>query len=207
METEVTDENKQGSSIDYESTLFWTTKKHVDITPDDVEAGKDLKDISNQVGNFGDIKAGDLVIKGDMSIAKDGEESYDTENQAVYQAEKNGSYTIKADLDVSPITTTIDGMSNLVNNSDSVYVNNLETGMRATFTIQPDLNGKFYVPSSEADMKEHYQLVSTDGNPLIYKVNYQKSTFTPDKVNIIMDLDLLQMGGVRQCVSICGCQP
>jgi len=55
VETEVTDENKQGSSIDYESTFwFLTTKDHVDITADDVEADKTLKDISSDFGSFGD---------------------------------------------------------------------------------------------------------------------------------------------------------
>lgn len=194
VETEVTDENKQGSSIDYESTfLFWPTKKHVDITPDDVEAGKSLNDISKQFGSFGNEKADKLVVKGDLSIAKSGEDAYDTQDQDTYQVEKNSTYNLKADLDVSQITNTINGMSKMVGNSDSVYVNNLETGMRATFSMDKDLEGTFYIPSSEAEMNEHYQLVSTDGKPLIYKINYQKSTFTPDKVTIIMDLDLSKM--------------
>ena len=194
VEKEVPDENKQGTSIDYESTfLFWTTKEHVNITADDVEADKTLKDISSDFGSFGDEKADNLVVKGDLSIAKSGEDAYDTQDQATYPVEKNSTYDLKADLDVSQITNTINGMSKMVGNSDSVYVNNLETGMRATFSMDKDLEGTFYIPSSEAEMNEHYQLVSTDGKPLIYKINYQKSTFTPDKVTIIMDLDLSKM--------------
>lgn len=89
VETEVPDENKQGTSIDYESTfLFWTTKEHVNITADDVEADKTLKDISSDFGSFGDEKADNLVVKGDLSIAKSGEDAYDTQDQATYPVEK-----------------------------------------------------------------------------------------------------------------------
>ncbi|MDY3035318.1 MAG: hypothetical protein SOS22_03790 [Absicoccus sp.] len=67
--------------------------------------------------------------------------------------------------------------------------------------MDKDLEGTFYIPSSEAEMNEHYQLVSTDGKPLIYKINYQKSTFTPNKVTIIMDLDLSKMTALANAYS------
>lgn len=195
VEKEVPDENKQGTSIDFE--FFGKA----DIQPKDVEAGKNLSDISNTFGSFGDVKADDLVVKGDLSIAKSGEDAYDTQDQDTYQVEKNSTYNLKADLDVSQITNTINGMSKMVYHSNDAYVNHLETDMRATFSMDKDLEGTFYIPSSEAEMNEHYQLVSTDGKPLIYKINYQKSTFTPNKVTIIMDLDLSKMTALANAYS------
>lgn len=129
VEKEVPDENKQGTSIDF--GFFGKA----DIQPNDIEAGKNLSDISKYFGSFGDEKADDLVVKGDLSIAKSGEDAYDTQDQDTYQVEKNSTYNLKADLDVSQITNTINGMSKMVYHSNDAYVNHLETGMRATFSM------------------------------------------------------------------------
>lgn len=63
VEKEVPDENKQGTSIDF----GYLAK--ADIQPNDIEAGKNLSDISKYFGSFGDEKADNLVVKGDLSIA------------------------------------------------------------------------------------------------------------------------------------------
>ena len=69
----------------------------------------------------------------------------------------------------------------------------METGLRSTFTFGSDLSGEFYVPASLEDAQAHYILSSADGAPLIYRINYANSTFSKDKVIILMDLDLTHM--------------
>ena len=79
------------------------------------------------------------------------------------------------------------------NAAKAVYVNNLETGLRSTFTFGSDMSGEFYVPASLEDAKAHYILSSADGAPLIYRINYANSEFSKDRVTILMDLDLTHM--------------
>ena len=69
----------------------------------------------------------------------------------------------------------------------------METGLRSTFTFGSDLSGEFYVPASLEDAQAHYILSSADGAPLIYRINYANSTFSKDRVTILMGLDLTRM--------------
>ncbi|MCH4078802.1 MAG: hypothetical protein LKF03_02740 [Eubacterium sp.] len=186
VNTAVSDD-KQSTDISYKAWLFGAPLT-ASINADDANSNKTLSEVSktfNKPG-LGDVKAGDLVLKGDMSI--DG----DTTKAAAHDVEKDSKHDIKADLDVSAIHTSIEKSGMLINNADAVYVNNLETGLRSTFKFS-DLNGEFYVPTTLADAQAHYVLSSADGNPLIYRINYANSTFTKDNVSILMDLDLTQM--------------
>ena len=140
---------------------------------------------------LGDVKAGDLVVKGDMSIEGD------TTKDAAHDVEKDSTHDIKADLDVSAIHTSIEKSGSMLYGgaaaAKAVYVNHLETGLRSTFTFGNDLSGEFYIPTSLEDAQAHYILSSADDAPLIYRINYANSSFAKDKVTILMDLDLTHM--------------
>lgn len=202
VNTAVPSDDKQGSDISYSATgKIWgftvpLANSTATITTDDANSDKTLGDVSQdfQGTGFGAVKAGDLVIKGDMSIDDD------TTKDAAHNVEKDSKHDIKADLDVSAIHTAIEKSGSLLSSNfggsdaaNNVYVNNLETGLRSTFKFGNDLNGEFYVPISLEDAQEHYILSSADDSPLIYRINYANSTFTKDNVSILMDLDLTQM--------------
>ena len=192
-------DEKQGSDISYKASLFGIfplADSTATITPEDANSGKTLGDVSSKFKGtgLGDVKAGDLVVKGDMSIEGN------TTKDAAHDAEKDSRHDIKADLDVSAIHTSIEESGNMLsdtyggaNAAKAVYVNNLETGLRSTFTFGSDMSGEFYVPASLEDAKAHYILSSADGAPLIYRINYANSEFSKDRVTILMDLDLTHM--------------
>ena len=170
------------------------------ITPEDANSGKKLGDVSAdfQGTGLGDVKAGDLVVKGDMSIEGD------TTKDAAHDVEKDSRHDVRADLDVSAIHTSIEKSGSMLsdtyggaNAAKAVYVNHLETGLRSTFVIGSDLNGEFYIPTSLEDAQAHYILSSVDGAPLIYRINYANSSFAKDKVTILMDLDLTHMNALN----------
>ena len=81
-------------------------------------------------------------------------------------------------------------MENVSNESPLVKTAKAELGFRSTFSLGADLNGSFYLPSSSEDAKAHYTLKSADGNTLLYRINYAKSSFSKDKVSLQMDFDV-----------------
>ena len=195
-------DDKQGSDISYKANatiwgmVFPVADSTATIKPEDANSDKKLGDVSEDFNDtsLGKVKAGDLVVKGDVSIEGD------TTKDAAHDVKKDSLHDIKADLDVSAIHTSIEGAGNMLsdtyggaNAAKAVYINNLETGLRSTFTFGSDLNGEFYVPASLEDAQAHYILSSADGAPLIYRINYANSTFAKDKVTIFMDLDLTHM--------------
>ena len=140
------------------------------------------------------LKNKNVVLQGDLSIKKDeSTEAYDSTNTAAHQVNKEDSYSLKADLDVSPVTNAINASAGIIPGSNDIFVNNLETGLRSTFTLEDDLEGSFHLPTDLEDAKKHYELSSADGNPMIYRINYGKSSFSKKKVSLVMDLDLTQM--------------
>ena len=140
------------------------------------------------------LKNKDVVLQGDLSIKKDeSTEAYDSTNTAAYQVNKEDSYSLKADLDVSSVTNAINASAGIIPGSNDIFVNNLETGLRSTFTLGNDVEGSFHLPTDLEDAKKHYELSSADGNPMIYRINYGKSSFSKKKVSLVMDLDLTQM--------------
>lgn len=200
VNTVVPSDDKLGSDISYKAKVFFfNIEKTATITPDDLNSDKTLGEVSPKFNgtDLGATKVDELVIKGDMSI--DG----DTTKNAAHEVEKNSKHDVTADLDVSPIHTSIEKSAGMLSTfggasaADAVYVNNLEAGLRSTFTFGSELNGEFYVPSSLEDAQAHYILSSADGSPMIYRINYSNSTFTKDKVSILMDLDLTQMDALN----------
>ena len=203
VNTAAPSDDKQGSDISYKANAsVWgmnipLADSTATITTEDADSGKTLGEVSQDFKgtDLGGVKAGDLVVKGDMSIEGD------STKDAAHGVEKDSKHDIKADLDVSAIHTSIEKSGSLLSDSfgganaaKAVYVNDLETGLRSTFTFGSDLSGEFYVPSSLEDARAHYILASADGAPLIYRINYSNSTFAKDKVVILMDLDLTHVG-------------
>ena len=141
----------------------------------------------------------DFVIKGDLSIAKDDStEGMDSTDAAPHTVKLEESYILKAEYDVSAIANSREtfgkffpyGVENVSNDSPAVKTANAELGFRSTFSLGADLNGSFYVPESSEDAKAHYTLQSADGNTLLYRINYAKSSFSKDKVSLQMDFDV-----------------
>ena len=144
--------------------------------------------------NLGSVKNKDLVITGDLSIKESSvpDTEYDSTSSNPHDAESEKTYTLKADLDVSAVHNAITASSGIAARNDT-YVTNLTTGLRATFILEGDLNGRFFVPTTLAEKQEHYQLSSGDSNPMIFRINYTDSHFEEKKVTIAMDLDLTQV--------------
>ena len=141
----------------------------------------------------------DFVIKGDLSIAKeDSTEGMDSTDTAPHTVKPEESYILKAEYDVSAVANSREtfgkffpyGVENVSNESPLVKTAKAELGFRSTFSLGADLNGNFYVPESSEDAKAHYTLKSADGNTLLYRINYAKSSFSEDKVSLQMDFDV-----------------
>ena len=141
----------------------------------------------------------DFIIKGDLSIAKDDStEGMDSTDTAPHTVKPEESYILKAEYDVSAVANSREtfgkffpyGVENVSNESPLVKTAKAELGFRSTFSLGTDLNGSFYVPESSEDAKAHYTLKSADGNTLLYRINYAKSSFSKDKVSLQMDFDV-----------------
>lgn len=141
----------------------------------------------------------DFVIKGDLSIAKeDSTEGMDSTDTAPHTVKPEERYILKAEYDVSAVANSREtfgkffpyGVENVSNESPLVKTAKAELGFRSTFSLGADLNGSFYVPESSEDAKAHYTLKSADGNTLLYRINYAKSSFSKDKVSLQMDFDV-----------------
>ena len=199
VDTVVPDDNKQGTDISYEVKLFgflWEDPVKVSVTAEDAKSDKTLGESNPGLGNnsLSNLKAGDVVMQGDLSIQKEGStDAYDSTATAAHDVNNEDSYSLKADLDVTAVNNSINASSELIKNSKDVYVNNMRTGLRSTFTLGNDLDGSFHLPTDLEDAKKHYELSSADGSPMIYRINYGKSSFEKNKVSIAMDLDLTNM--------------
>ena len=202
VNTVLSEDQKQGTDI---STHVDKTRGgeagpviHVDttVTAEDAKGEKTIVESHPGVEDnvITRLKNKDVVLQGDLSIKKDeSTEAYDSTNTAAHPVNKEDSYSLKADLDVSPVTNAINASSGIIPGSNDIFVNNLETGLRSTFTLGDDLEGSFHLPTDLEDAKKHYELSSADGNPMIYRINYGKSSFSKKKVSLVMDLDLTQM--------------
>ena len=202
VNTVLSEDQKQGTDI---STHVDKTRGgeagpviHVDttVTAEDAKGEKTIVESHPGVEDnvITRLKNKDVVLQGDLSIKKDeSTEAYDSTNTAAHPVNKEDSYSLKADLDVSPVTNAINASSGIIPGSNDIFVNNLETGLRSTFTLGDDLEGSFHLPTDLEDAKKHYGLSSADGNPMIYRINYGKSSFSKKKVSLVMDLDLTQM--------------
>lgn len=181
----VVGDDKQGTDIHFKADSktegFFSIHDNYNgvINPEDTKDGKKLKDTARdfKYTALGRLKNDDLVMHGDLSIQKEGDTTpFDSTSDKAKDVEKTDTYTLKADLDVSPVHNTINAIGTLVgnyiSNGKDVYVNNLETGLRSTFTMENNLDGSFYLPTDLEDAKKHYELSSADENPMIYRINY-----------------------------------
>ena len=202
VNTVVSDDQKQGTDISTHADKTGGGEArpviHVDttVTAEDAKGEKTIVESHPGVEDnvITRLKNKDVVLQGDLSIKKDeSTEAYDSTNTAAHPVNKEDSYSLKADLDVSPVTNAINASAGIIPGSNDIFVNNLETGLRSTFTLGDDLEGSFHLPTDLEDAKKHYELSSADGNPMIYRINYGKSSFSKKKVSLVMDLDLTQM--------------
>lgn len=202
VNTVLSEDQKQGTDISTHADITRGGQArpviHVDttVTAEDAKGEKTIAESHPGVEDnvITRLKNKDVVLQGDLSIKKDeSTEAYDSTNTAAHPVNKEDSYSLKADLDVSPVTNAINASSEIIPGSNDIFVNNLETGLRSTFTLEDDLEGSFHLPTDLEDAKKHYELSSADGNPMIYRINYGKSSFSKKKVSLVMDLDLTQM--------------
>lgn len=157
-----------------------------------------------RIQSIANLKNEDAVLQGDLSIAKDGSTNYDTTSDAVYEVNKEDSYSLKADLDVTAVNNAIDAAAKFNSLMSDVDVDKMETGLRASFEMARDLDGSFHLPTDLEDAKQHYELKSDDSNPLIYRINYGNSNFAKDKVELAMDLDLSKYPNPQAQISTFG---
>lgn len=202
VNTVLSDDQKQGTDISTHADITRGGAArpviHLDttVTAEEAKGEKTIAESHPGVENnvITDLKNKDVVLQGDLSIKKDeSTEAYDSTNTAAHPVNKEDSYSLKADLDVSSVTNAINASAGIIPGSNDIFVNNLETGLRSTFTLGDDLEGSFHLPTDLEDAKKHYELSSSDGNPMIYRINYGKSSFSKKKVSLVMDLDLTQM--------------
>ena len=202
VDTVVPDDNKQGTDIKANASAnfgFFTLPLadiNASISAEDAKGDKTIAESNPSLGDnsITALKNKDVVMQGDLSIVKeDGSEAYDSTATAAHDVNKEDSYSLKADLDVTAVNNAINASADFIPNSNDISVNNMETGLRATFTFGNDLDGSFHTPTDLEDAKKHYELSSADGSPMIYRINYANSNFAKDKVSIAMDLDLTKM--------------
>jgi len=202
VDTVVPDDNKQGTDIKANASAklgFFTLPLadiNASISAEDAKGDKTIAESNPRLedNSITALKNKDVVMQGDLSIAKeDGAETYDSTASAAHDVNKEDSYSLKADLDVTAVNNSINASADFIPNSNDISVNNMETGLRATFSFGNDLEGSFHTPTDLEDAKKYYELSSADGSPMIYRINYANSKFAKDKVSIAMDLDLTKM--------------
>ena len=198
----ITDDNKQGTDIVTETPIL-----NVDttITPEEAKGegtiGDKVKGLPSVLGN---VKNKDVVMQGDLSIAKDGSTDFDSTGDAAHEVNKEDSYSLKADLDVNAVNNAINASAQLNSLMKTVNIDKMETGLRSTFEMGRDLEGSFHLPTDLEDAKKHYELSSADGSPMMYRINYGNSSFAKDKVSIAMDLDLSKYQNPKAEISTFG---
>ena len=204
---DVVTDDKQGTDISVKLRFLGGAEAKISAQ-DANEHGQETIGTKNSslgiVPSVAKLKNEDVVLQGDLSIAKDGSTDYDSTSDAVYEVNKEDTYSLKADLDVTAVNNAIDASAQFNYRMSNVSVRNLETGLRASFEMARDLNGSFHLPTSLQDAKDHYELVSGDTNPLIYRINYGNSNFAKDKVELAMDLDLSKYPNPQAQISTFG---
>ena len=204
VDTVVPDDNKQGTDI---SLQVGSRKKEVTISAEDAKKEGTLVEKSpsfQAIPSIGKLQNKDVVLQGDLSIAKDDSTAFDSTSDAAHEVNKEDSYTLKADLDVNAVNNAINASAKYNSLMSEVDVDRMETGLRSTFMMGNDLDGSFHLPTDLEDAKKHYELSSADGSPMMYRINYGNSSFAKDKVSIAMDLDLSKYNKPKEEISTFG---
>ena len=207
VDTVVPDDNKQGTDIVSKASSILGPIIDVDtsITPEEAKGDGTIGEKNPKVpGILRNIKNKDVVIQGDLSIAKDDRTDFDSTSAAAHEVNKEDSYSLKADLDVNAVNNAINASAKLNGLMKQVNIDKMETGLRSTFEMGGDLEGSFHLPTDLEDAKKHYELSSADGSPMMYRINYANSSFAKDKVSIAMDLDLSQYDKPKEEISTFG---
>ena len=202
VDTVVPDDNKQGTDIVAETPIL-----NVDttVTPEEAKGEGTIGDkVQGLPAVLGNVKSKDVVMQGDLSIAKDGSTDFDSTSDAAHEVNKEDSYSLKADLDVNAVNNAINASARLNSLMKTVNIDKMETGLRSTFEMGRDLEGSFHLPTDLEDAKKHYELSSADGSPMMYRINYGNSSFAKDKVSIAMDLDLSKYQNPKAEISTFG---
>ena len=198
----VPDDNKQGTDIVAKTPIL-----NVDttITPEEAKGEGTIGDkVQGLPAVLGNVKNKDVVMQGDLSIAKDNSTDFDSTGDAAHEVNKEDSYSLKADLDVNAVNNAINASAQLNSLMKTVNIDKMETGLRSTFEMGRDLEGSFHLPTDLEDAKKHYELSSADGSPMMYRINYGNSSFAKDKVSIAMDLDLSKYQNPKAEISTFG---
>ena len=204
VDTVVPDDNKQGTDIGLQ---VGSRKKEVTISAEDAKKEGTLVEKSpslQTIPSIGKLQNKDVVLQGDLSIAKDDSTAFDSTSDAAHEVNKEDSYTLKADLDVNAVNNAINASAKFNSLMSEVDVDRMETGLRSTFMMGNDLDGSFHLPTDLEDAKKHYELSSADGSPMMYRINYGNSSFAKDKVSIAMDLDLSKYDKPKEEISTFG---
>ena len=204
VDTVVPDDNKQGTDI---SLQVGSRKKEVTISAEDAKKEGTLVEKSpsfQAIPSIGKLQNKDVVLQGDLSIAKDDSIVFDSTSDAAHEVNKEDSYTLKVDLDVNAVNNAINASAKYNSLMSEVDVDRMETGLRSTFMMGNDLDGSFHLPTDLEDAKKHYELSSADGSPMMYRINYGNSSFAKDKVSIAMDLDLSKYNKPKEEISTFG---
>ena len=202
VDTVIRDDYTQGTNIVADTPIL---KVNTTITPEEAKGegtiGDKVKGLPSVLGN---VKNKDVVMQGDLSIAKDGSTDFDSTSDAAHEVNKEDSYSLKADLDVNAVNNAINASARLNSLMKTVNIDKMETGLRSTFEMGRDLEGSFHLPTDLEDAKKHYELSSADGSPMMYRINYGNSSFAKDKVSIAMDLDLSKYQNPKAEISTFG---
>ena len=207
VDTVVPDDNKQGTDIVSKASSILGPIIDVDtsITPEEAKGEGTIGEKNPSIpAVIGHVKNKDVVIQGDLSIAKDDSTDFDSTSAAAHEVNKEDSYSLKADLDVNAVNNAINASARLSGLMKKVNIDKMETGLRSTFEMGRDLEGSFHLPTDLEDAKKHYELSSADGSPMMYRINYANSSFAKDKVSIAMDLDLSQYDKPKSEISTFG---
>ena len=203
VNTVVSDDNKQGTDIVAKAPLILNVD--TTITPEEAKREGTIGDkVQGLPAVLGNVKNKDVVMQGDLSIAKDDSADFDSTSDAAHEVNKEDSYTLKADLDVNAVNNAINASAKLNGLMKEVNIDKMETGLRSTFEMGRDLEGSFHLPTDLEDAKKHYELSSADGSPMMYRINYGNSSFAKDKVSIAMDLDLSKYQNPKAEISTFG---
>ena len=203
VNTVVSDDNKQGTDIVAKAFPFIDVD--TSITPEEAKGDGTIGDkVQGLPAVLGNVKNKDVVMQGDLSIAKDNSTDFDSTSNAAHEVNKEDSYSLKADLDVNAVNNAINASAKLNFLMSRVKIDTMETGLRSTFEMGRDLEGSFHLPTDLEDAKKHYELSSADGSPMMYRINYANSSFAKDRVSIAMDLDLSKYDKPKSEISTFG---
>ena len=117
---DVVADDKQGTDIGLQ---VGSRKMEAKISAQDAnENGQDpigTKNPSlNRIPSIANLKNEDVVMQGDLSIAKDGSTDYDTTTTDLHEVNTEDTYSLKADLDVKAVNNAIDASAKF----NSLYV-------------------------------------------------------------------------------------